>query len=300
MKSYIKFAFIFTLVQGILSLIAFMGYIAYSIARVKREPLQQTPMDVGLEYTDVVFPSRVDRLTLKGWWVPGGKGDRSIIMVHGGERHRADPYIGLLSVARDLVKEGYSVLLFDMRARGESEGKRSSVGYYERRDLLGAIDYVSGRGIAPDRIGILGFSLGGAIALLVAGNDGLGFPVISDSSFADLPKLIEREASKRIDLPSVFNIGWMLMSKAMYGVNLGVLRPVEAIKKLSLGKVFLIHGAEDEIVPVADARLLHAATNNTENGLWIVPDAGHTRAYKSRPEEYIRRVVSFFDGTLGP
>ena len=299
MKGYIKFALIFTLVQGILALIGFMGYIAYSITRVIREPVRQSPADVGVEYEDVTFSSAVDGLTLRGWWVAGGEEDRCLILVHGGERHRADPYIGMLNVAKDLVGKGYSLLLFDMRARGESEGKRSSVGYYERRDLLGAIEYVLGRGIHPDRIGILGFSLGGAVALMVAGDNGLALPVVSDSSYADLPRLIEREASKRIDLPRICNIGWMFMSKAMFGVDLGVLRPVDAIKKLPAGRVLLIHGAEDEIIPLSDAHRLHAASNNASDGLWIVSDASHVRSYKNRPDEYISRVVSFFDRALG-
>ncbi|MEE9199748.1 MAG: alpha/beta fold hydrolase [Dehalococcoidia bacterium] len=286
------------LVQGVLSLIAFMGYIAYSLTRVVREPVGQTPADVGLEYEEVTFPSRVDHLALRGWWIQRSDEERCIILVHGGEKHRADPYIGMLSVARDLAGRGCCVLLFDLRGHGESEGKRSSLGYYERRDLLGAIDYVLNRGIAHHRIGILGFSLGAAIALLVASGDGLGVPVVSDSSFADLPALIKREASRRIDLPGVFNLGWMWMTRAMYGVDLGAIRPVEAIKKLPAGRVLIIHGAEDETVPLADAHTLHDASNNAGDGLWIVPGASHVRSYRTYPEEYVSRVVSFFDQAL--
>jgi fermentation-respiration switch protein FrsA (DUF1100 family) len=73
---------------------------------------------------------------------------------------------------------------------------------------------------------------------------------------------------------------------------------VEVIHKLSPGRVLLIHGAEDEIVPVADAQALQAASNNVEDSLWIVPDASHSRGYKAMPEEYISRVVSFFDRAI--
>ena len=260
--------------------------------------MRQLPSDVGLEYEEVTFPSKVDNLTLRGWWINGSSKKRCIILVHGGEKHRADPYIGTLSVAKDLTQRGYSLLLFDMRARGESDGKRSSVGYYERRDLLGAIDYVTSRGMSPDSIGILGFSLGGAVAILVAGSNGLDIPVVSDSSFADLPKLIERESSKRIDLPSKFNFGWMWMTKATYGIDLGEIRPIKAVSKLKPDKVMIIHGAADEIVPATDAHLLHAATNNGNKGLWIVPEASHIRAYKTNPQEYISKVAGFFDRTL--
>ncbi|MEE9247962.1 MAG: alpha/beta hydrolase, partial [Dehalococcoidia bacterium] len=136
-----------------------------------------------------------------------------------------------------------------------------------------------------------------AVAILVAADNGLDLPVVSDSSFADLPKLVEREASKRIHLPRAFSVGWMLMSRLIYGTDLRALRPVEAIHKLSPGKVLLIHGAQDEIVPVADAHALQAASNNVD-GLWIVPEAAHGRGYKAMPKEYISRVVSFFDRAL--
>ena len=298
MKGYLKFALIFTLLQGVLSQIALFGYIAYSLTRLVREPVKGSPADVGLEYEDISFPSRVDLMSLRGWWVRGGEGDRCIILVHGGEKHRADSYIGMLNIARELVEHGYSVLLFDMRGHGESEGKRTSLGYYERRDLMGAIDYVVGRGIPPHRIGIMGFSLGGAVAIETAAGNGLRVPVVSDSSFADLPKLISRETSRRIDLPGPLNVGWMWMTRAMYGVDLGEIRPVEAISRLSSGKVLVIHGEEDGIVPVDDAFQLHAASNNNDDGLWIVPGATHARAYWTCPEEYVSRVVSFFDRTL--
>ncbi len=298
MKGCIKFAIVLTLVEAVLAIVVFMGYITYSITRVIREPVRQSPSDLGLEYEEVTFPSKKDHLTLRGWWISGGSENCCIILVHGGEKHRADPHIGTLSLAKDLTQRGYNLLLFDMRNRGESDGKRSSVGYYERRDLLGAIDYVTSRGVPPDSIGILGFSLGAAVAILVAGDNSLDMPVVSDSSFADLPKLIEKEARKRIDLPSKFNFGWMCMIKVMYGIDLGEIRPLRVVSKLKPDKVMIIHGAEDEIVPPADALLLHAAANNGSQGLWIVPEASHTRAYKTNPQEYVSKVADFFDRTL--
>ena len=53
-----------------------------------------------------------------------------------------------------------------------------------------------------------------------------------------------------------------------------------------------------ELLEVADAQALQAASNNVEDSLWIVPDASHSRGYKAMPEEYISRVVSFFDRAI--
>ena len=78
-------------------------------------------------------------------------------MIHGEKFHRADPGIKMLGIASWLVKHGYNVLMFDIRGHGESEGSKISGGYYEKRDLLGAVEYVKGRGF--ERIGVLGFSM---------------------------------------------------------------------------------------------------------------------------------------------
>lgn len=61
---------------------------------------------------------------------------------------------------------GLNVLLFDLRAHGRSEGKIISFGYLERQDVLGAVGFLHSRGIR--RIGLLGFSLGGIVAMLSA------------------------------------------------------------------------------------------------------------------------------------
>ena len=70
---------------------------------------------------------------------------------------------------------------FDLRARGESGGNRSSEGDREQWDLLGAIDYVKARGIPVERIGLLGFSLAAGVAILVAAQEPRIPAIVSDS-----------------------------------------------------------------------------------------------------------------------
>ena len=79
----------------------------------------------------------------------------------------------------------FSVLLFDLRARGESGGNRSSKGDREQWDLLGAIDYVEARGIPVEHIGLLGFSLGAGVAILAAAQEPRIPAIVSDSGFTD-------------------------------------------------------------------------------------------------------------------
>jgi fermentation-respiration switch protein FrsA (DUF1100 family) len=59
-----------------------------------------------------------------------------------------------------------------------------------------------------------------------------------------------------------------------------------------------IHGEKDDGIPVTHALRLIRVSQNPQNQLWIAPEAGHTRAYKTNPEEYMSRVTAFFDNTL--
>ena len=153
----------------VLVIVAFLGLSAYlgaSATRVERVAIEGSPANKGLTFEDVSFLSKSDGLTLRGWYLPSQDSEQIIIMLHGGEMHRADPSIDMLGIAAELIDNGYNVLMFDMRGHGESEGERLSAGYHERKDLLGAIDFVKGRGF--ERIGVLGFSMGGATALMTA------------------------------------------------------------------------------------------------------------------------------------
>ncbi|GAJ17132.1 unnamed protein product, partial [marine sediment metagenome] len=123
-------------------LVAYFGassYFAAIVMKIPRIPLDDSPASVGLNYEDVSFPSRVDGITLKGWYCLGG--ESVIIFVNGGHQNRVDPDMGTLELTRDLVGRGYSVLLFDLRGRGESEGKGLRLTHTDR-DIGGAVDYI--------------------------------------------------------------------------------------------------------------------------------------------------------------
>ncbi len=140
------------LVSAVLFLIVFYvglsGYAATRLVRVERLPLVITPKDFGLSYEDVVFPSDIDALRIKGWYIPAEGSHRIIIMVHGEKCHRANPSIAILEIARAMVEQGFTVLTFDLRGRGESPAGYNTLGFFEQRDLKGAVRYAISRGFA--------------------------------------------------------------------------------------------------------------------------------------------------------
>jgi len=295
MKWWLKLGLALILAVAI-AILGISGFLGHSMTKVERVPIEETPALSGLEYEDVSFSSRVDELTLRGWYLPAQEGKPVIIMVHGGEQNRADPGVQMLSIASGLVEHGYSVLMFDLRGHGESDGDMMSAGYHEKRDLLGAVDYVKGRGF--ERIGVLGFSMGAATALMGAAESSDIGAVVADSSFADLKDMMEPEFSKRTNFPQFFLPPLLFVVKIMYGVDFTAVKPIESVSEIALRPIFFIHGELDEIVPLEHAYRLQQASQNPQSQLWVVPEAGHVKSYATQPEEYMSQITAFFDDAL--
>ncbi len=157
----------------------FSGIVLHAL----RQPVVTTPADYGLEYEDVEFQS-TDGLTIKGWFIltePAGERDKVVILTHPFpfNRHgflvknqgwlplfKTD--VDLLQIAPALHKAGCSVLMFDFRNHGESEGGLTGVGLTEYQDVLGAIEYVESRpSLRTPQIGFASFCMG-ANATIVA------------------------------------------------------------------------------------------------------------------------------------
>lgn len=294
---------------------------ASNLTKTARVRPDDTPESVGLDYRDVSFESRGGDAGLSGWLVPPGpgpgraavadppggtmRGKSWIMMVHGDNASRSDSKTGMLAIARALSERGFGIFMFDMRGRGDSPADFSSSGYFERLDLQGASDYLVSNGADRSRIGVLGFSLGGAVALLAGSNPNNFGAVVSDSAFADL-SLVLKDSLRGFKRPlAIWFPGMKFMAKAIYGIDISDVSPARAIAR-SDTPVLVIHGSEDGVVPVEHARLLGRAIGASfdeietgEESVWIVPGAGHSGAYKTQPKTYIDKVTAFFERHLG-
>ncbi len=283
-------------------IVIFLGisaYLGYTLTRVQRVPVTETPAIYNLTYENVSFPSLDSKLMLRGWLLlrmpfstPLGYQEQIIIMVHGNGQNRVDTGIGTLEIADELVKHGFNVLMFDLRGYGQSDGSMVSGGLHERRDVEGAVDFVKSRGF--EDIGVLGFSLGAVSSILAAAEDKDIDALVSDSAFADINDIMIPEFHARTKAPGIFLRPILFMIKIMYGVDFAANRPDAVVAKIAPRPVFFIHGGADMMIPVAEAYKLYQTCDNPFDQLWVVPGASHTRAYKTEPKEYIEKVTDFF------
>ena len=290
-------------------------YIDTKLVYEPQKPLYATPASLGLQYRDVIFPSREDHLQLHGWFIPGvlSKGrltaQRVIITVHGNRGNRADKSAGLLNFSGALARHGFAVLAFDMRGNGESPPAPLSLGYFEQRDVLGAVDFLrSGPLPYPDlgrprSIAGWGVSLGASTLLLAAAREPAIRAIVSDSAFTDALPLLEREVPKGGHLPPFFTPGALLAARAIYGMDFYDVRPVDVVAQIGPRPLFFIHGDADSFIPPSDMSDLAAAARTVSNAhvqTWLVPGATHARSYTTHPQEYVSRVIAFYTAALGP
>jgi fermentation-respiration switch protein FrsA (DUF1100 family) len=250
----------------------------------------ETPADRGLEYRDVEFAS-TDGITLRGWYLPSRNG-AAIIAGHGIGGSR------LLEPADMLSRHGYGVLTFDWRAHGESDGELCTFGYYEVRDVEGALTWLREQAdVDPERIGMLGESMGAVTAIRAAAALPGIRAVVADSAYPDL-----EEGAVNIwrgtGLPAFPFVPLQIaLGEWRTGLELDAMQPLEDVAAISPRPILILAGGQDPVTgPDAGQRYYEAAGEPKE--LWFEPDLGHVSFWKAAPDEYEQRVVGIFDAAL--
>ncbi len=298
MSSAVKRALLVGLAIALAAYLGIAFVMAYQVTQAERVALETSPADFGLHHQDVRFPSRDPDIELAGWYVGATLGAPQVILVHGLSVSReAD---SALAIARDLHAADFGVLLFDLRAHGESGGIRMSGGDFEQEDLLGAVDWLVAESGAPS-VGVLGRSLGAAVAILAAAREPRIQAVVADSPFADVSDLIAQETASTLGVPEwcipVFIPAMKSQAALFFGIQVGDIVPEAAIGAIDF-PVFLIHGALDTRIAPSHTERLCAAAQRQGTTAWLVPGTDHVEAYERAPGRYAREVVSYFNDRL--
>lgn len=248
------------------------------------EKLRETdaaPERWGLLDAEQVEIETADGVRLHGWWAPagsprGGKAPAAAVFFHGNAGHLA----WRAPIADGLRSLGLSVLLFDYRGYGRSQGRPSENGLYE--DGQAALRHVvEARGIPPARILLIGHSLGGAVATRVAAGNGVAGLVVT-SSFRSLPSV------GRALYP------WLPGRYFAWSSNRF---DAEAHMRAVESPVLVGWGTEDEFIPRSETRALYEAAS--EPKWWTeLKGAGHNDLWSGR--ELWKAVDRFLSELSGP
>ena len=270
-----------------------LGYVGIGLlvvlrmTRPSRRPPGATPAAVGLAYEDVEIRS-TDGVRLSGWWVPSEDSRRAAVLVHGWGGDKSDEHI--LATAPIYHGEGYNVLAIDLRAQGESEGRRRTLGFRETRDVLGALLWLQKRGYRPEDTVLHGWSMGGTTVVRAAPGTGIA-AVVEEAGYADLPLLLEAVIPRIARLPRFFVPGVLLAGRLWPDFDAWAVRPGRGASELWGEGVplFVVHSTGDGLIPVEHAKMFAAA--HPDARVWILQDYDHVEAF-AHPE-YEERLRSF-------
>jgi fermentation-respiration switch protein FrsA (DUF1100 family) len=284
-----------------------LAYVAMRVEYPPPLPITKTPAAFELDYRAVTFYSREDHIRLQGWFIPGVLPDgrltaeRTLIMVHGTGSNRASPLVLSLSCA--LARQGFAILAFDMRGMGESAPAPLSEGYFEQRDILGAVDFLHSGPLPYPELGrshaIAGWgdSMGAATMLLAAAREPAIRAVVSDSGFAALVPLLQSDTQ----YPGLMIPSLLFAVDVLYGVNFYAVRPVDVVARIAPRPIFFIQGSADTVVPPSHMQALAAAAGAIPHAhiqTWLVQGADHIESYHRMGKVYLDRVVDFFTWAL--
>jgi fermentation-respiration switch protein FrsA (DUF1100 family) len=248
--------------------------------------LEPTPT---LELTDYQehFLTTQDGISIRIWYYPSQNG--AAIIVFGG-------LTGALGIRNfpieTLLHEGYGIVEVDSRSCA-SPVSPVTLGGNEILDGESALEFLLNQiEVDRDRIGAMGFSLGGATAIGLAAKHSEVKAVVRDGGFSNLSEMLN-PTGKAPFLIRNFRMTVHQIFRIRTGINPSSISPIYDLRNINPTPVFLIYGESEAY----DGSLQYEHAEEPKE-LWIVPGGAHGANYAVTPKEYEQRLVNFFSETL--
>jgi hypothetical protein len=232
-----------------------------------------TPTALGLAFEDVSLTAE-DGVRLHGWFLPVRDARLTILLSHGNAGNIGDRLDRALLFQSRLRA---SVLLYDYRGYGSSQGSPDEAGTY--RDVRAAYQYlVEAKKLDPRRLVLFGESLGSGVALELAVAQPAAALVL-EAPFTSVPDMAR--ATVFAPLAPFVRTRYDNLAK---------------VSRLRM-PLLVLHGDRDEVVPFAQGRRLFEAAPEPKR-FFAIPGAHHNDAYFVGGEAYWRALGEFLDQAL--
>jgi alpha-beta hydrolase superfamily lysophospholipase len=275
-----------------LLILVLSGLILSTIIVVKKAGSLAAPQMSRVGKPPTTFPAQAIEIpnangaVVAGWFAEGEVGKPGLLLLHSVRSDRRE----MLSRAHFLYEAGYSILMIDMQAHGETPGEQITFGFRESLDVHAAVRYLESL-VHPQKVGAIGVSMGGA-ALLLGGSPVDADAVILEAVYSSIEKAVSNRISIRLGpfghyLAPLFT--WQIEPRLE--VRLEDLSPLNEIGQLN-APVLIVGGTEDRHTSAEETQRLFEAARSPKE-LWLIEGAAHQNFHHYAGEEYERRILLF-------
>jgi pimeloyl-ACP methyl ester carboxylesterase len=274
--------------------------IAHSGTRPQDRSLKDTPARHGVTYEDVAFNAS-DGLKLSGWFIPPTSRNAILICTHGLFRNRIEMLERIIPVAR----AGYGALLYDTRSHGSSDPGLISLGYHERNDILGAMEYAKRRyqdSADHPKIVLMGVSMGADSTLEAAAESKDYAAVVLDSPFLNIRETVARHSWLLLRLPGFpFDSLFLFWLERVAKFDPARMNAEKALARIQPVPLLIIASEGDNRMGTVAARALHDEARSHLKILKVYGnEVGHGAAARLYPGQYSSLILQFLEVALGP
>lgn len=254
----------------------------------KRRIIDDTPEKADLSFNSVKFSDGMGEI--KAWYIPAKDSDKIIIIVPGFGANKSV----LLDLAPPLHKEGFDLLMIDLRGQGESDSGPCTFGVEESRTILASIDWIKNNILTQrKRISIIGFSIGATAALIAATHSDKIDTIISEGAIYDLNSVIKKGMKQAIGILGLIYYPIVRMLYRHYtGISPKYVNLIDNSQDFRAKKIMIISDSLDKISDIESAKMFYKKIKGGRM-LWEVEGAQHSQAFYKNQEEFIQRVVKY-------
>ena len=258
-----------------------------------RTPATKQPQDFDLQVQEVVLLNS-DGQKLHGYFWPSAN-DAFVMLQHGFKADRSY----MLEEAKLLQDAGYGILVASVRSHDLNDGDEITFGVREMDDFNTWYNYLTNeQGAEKGKVGLLGNSMGGSMAIEYAALNQDIAAVVAVSAFSSLQDTINVSVVYFTGLPA-FPFAPMIAywAESILDLDVEEVNATKAAAKLCNTPLFVMQGGQDIVVSVGSGQWIYDAACGDKE-LWFEEDLGHTKFDTKKPDEFKRRVIAFFDKAL--
>lgn len=265
--------------------------VAYAVVMPKPRDFADITDLEGHPVEAVTFAAK-DGNSVSGWYVPV-ESDRAMVFMHGigADRRQQE------SNMKFYLGRGFATLAIDSRGHGKSERDKISMGWYERHDLLGAVEFLKSKGY--ENIGLNGISLGAAtIIYSFQDKPDVDFTIL-ESPYETIDSALDNRL-KMVGAPVWIAYTFRKFSPLFLGVGPQELRPLDWMREAN-APTLLLAGDNEAEIPVYETEGLFAACAASIKEMHLFPGATHKhRLVRQHTEQYTQVVDEFLAKVYPP